>query len=222
MSRSTLFVSGFSSRTRARDLAYEFERYGPLIRCDIPALRSDSSKPYAFVEFEDDRDAKDAYHAMRDVRFEGYRLDVQFAKNSPSSSWRHEGSKYGRNRSPRRDGRGRGRSPPPRRRSRSPRRRTTPSPRARSPDARRRSVSPRRRSASPVARRRRSSASRSPVRGRSTEPRADQEGDIKMTDRDRDRDSVDDRQDRDQDDRRSRSVSRPRSPSPRPGRSVTP
>ncbi|KAF8924161.1 hypothetical protein BGZ52_008613, partial [Haplosporangium bisporale] len=77
MSRNTLFVSGFSSRTRARDLAYEFERYGPLIRCDIPALRSDSSKPYAFVEFEDDRDARDAYNAMRDVRFEGYRLDVQ-------------------------------------------------------------------------------------------------------------------------------------------------
>ncbi|KAI8359427.1 hypothetical protein B0O80DRAFT_440257 [Mortierella sp. GBAus27b] len=174
MSRRTLFVSGFSHRTRARDLAYEFERYGPLVRCDIPALRNESSKPYAFVEFEDDRDAREAYHEMRDVRFEGYRLDVQFAKNAPSASWRYErGGARGRSRSPRR-----GRSPP---RRRSPRRSPSPPPRRHSISARDRSSSPRGRrprSPSPGTGHRRSS-SRSPVHGEDremAEPDGDQAG----------------------------------------------
>jgi hypothetical protein len=67
-----LFVSGFHPATRARDLAFEFERYalspfflgdlrqtehclryGPLIRCDVPAPRNPSahSNPYVISRF---------------------------------------------------------------------------------------------------------------------------------------------------------------------------
>ena len=64
-----LFVSGFHPATRARDLAYEFERYifslrdffrsqtdsclsfGPLIRCDVPAPRNPSAHSNPYVLF---------------------------------------------------------------------------------------------------------------------------------------------------------------------------
>ncbi|WVQ83976.1 hypothetical protein IAT38_006121 [Cryptococcus sp. DSM 104549] len=78
-----LYVSGFSASLRARDLAYEFERYGRLIRCDIPALKSASSSPFAFVEFRREDDAEDAYYDMR--------ISVQWAKRPPSAAWRHDG-----------------------------------------------------------------------------------------------------------------------------------
>ncbi|KIK57578.1 hypothetical protein GYMLUDRAFT_86769 [Collybiopsis luxurians FD-317 M1] len=110
-----LFVSGFSANTRARELAYEFEsafdplylerdlltqcnlflfRFGPLIRCDVPAPRHSHSRtaPYAFVEFQSGRDAEEAYRDMHGRHFDGYRLSVQWARRPPSSAWRFDGS----------------------------------------------------------------------------------------------------------------------------------
>ncbi|KAJ7080002.1 hypothetical protein B0H15DRAFT_857658, partial [Mycena belliarum] len=86
-----LFVSGFHPSTRARALAYEFERFGPLIRCDVPAPRNHvQANPYAFVEFRNTRDAEDAYYDMHGKTFEGSRLSIQWAKSPPSSVWRYE------------------------------------------------------------------------------------------------------------------------------------
>ncbi|RDA95638.1 hypothetical protein CP533_1192 [Ophiocordyceps camponoti-saundersi (nom. inval.)] len=114
---TTLYVTGFSHGTRARDLAYEFERYGRLVRCDIPAPRSSSSRLFAFVEYEDRRDADDAYYEMHNKRIgRDDLLKIEWARTPPSASWRFESGRDRDRRGPRSPRRGR--SPSPRRSTR--------------------------------------------------------------------------------------------------------
>ncbi|RUS19623.1 hypothetical protein BC937DRAFT_87190 [Endogone sp. FLAS-F59071] len=68
-----------------------FERYGRLVRCDIPA-RTYNTRPYAFIEFENSRDAEDAFDEMHGRDVDGYTLDVQWAKNTSSNHLRYEHS----------------------------------------------------------------------------------------------------------------------------------
>ncbi|KAI9751745.1 MAG: hypothetical protein M1815_000932 [Lichina confinis] len=123
---TTLYVTGFGHGTRARDLAYEFERYGRLVRCDIPAPRTASSRLFAFVEYESRRDADDAYHEMHNKRLgRDEMLKIEWARTPPSASWRFDsgrdrGGERGGDRGPERGGDRRRGDRSPRRRSRSP------------------------------------------------------------------------------------------------------
>ncbi|RKP19078.1 hypothetical protein ROZALSC1DRAFT_29298 [Rozella allomycis CSF55] len=84
MGKRTLYIAGVNPSTRARDLAYEFERY-------------------AFVEFEDDRDASRAYREMDGRYVDRSRITVEWAKSTRGSGYRD------RSRSPRRRSRSRDR-----------------------------------------------------------------------------------------------------------------
>ncbi|CDS12457.1 hypothetical protein LRAMOSA04651 [Lichtheimia ramosa] len=110
--KTTLFVAGFGPRTRARNLACEFERYGRLVRCDIPAPKSAKSRHFAFVEFEDTRDAEEAYNKMHGRRING--SPISWARNAPSARWRYDRTPSRRHSGPSRGGRSRSsRSPSP-------------------------------------------------------------------------------------------------------------
>ncbi|KAI8908137.1 hypothetical protein PhCBS80983_g03702 [Powellomyces hirtus] len=74
---TTLFVRDFDRDLRAKDLGKEFCRFGPLVRCDIPAPKPGATHSYAFVEFEHHRDAEDALYAMDDRRFYEKRITVE-------------------------------------------------------------------------------------------------------------------------------------------------
>ncbi|ETN43086.1 uncharacterized protein HMPREF1541_02244 [Cyphellophora europaea CBS 101466] len=175
MSRSstTLYVTGFGHGTRARDLAYEFEHYGRLVRCDIPAPRTASSRLFAFIEYESRRDADDAYHEMHNKRIgRDDVLKIEWARTPPSASWRFDtgrerggerggdragdrGGDRGGDRRERRDrspARRSYRSPSPRRRDYSPRKDDRRSDRDRGDRDRDRDYDDRRRSRSPVDR----------------------------------------------------------------------
>ncbi|XP_017977438.1 PREDICTED: serine/arginine-rich splicing factor SR30 [Theobroma cacao] len=91
MSRSsrTLYVGNLPGDTRMREVEDLFYKYGPIVDID---LKIPPRPPgYAFVEFEDPRDAEDAIRARDGYNFDGYRLRVELAHGGrrPSSSDRH-------------------------------------------------------------------------------------------------------------------------------------
>ncbi|XVF06022.1 hypothetical protein REPUB_Repub06bG0012500 [Reevesia pubescens] len=88
MSRSsrTLYVGNLPGDTRMREVEDLFYKYGPIVDID---LKIPPRPPgYAFVEFEDPRDAEDAIRGRDGYNFDGYRLRVELAHGGrrPSSS----------------------------------------------------------------------------------------------------------------------------------------
>lgn len=70
-----LFVANLSSRVKERDLEDVFESYGKIKEIKILERRD----IYAFVEFEDFRDAEDAVERTNGMELFGRRLRVEFA-----------------------------------------------------------------------------------------------------------------------------------------------
>lgn len=86
MPRNTLYVTNFSREAKAADLAPDFEKYGDLIRLDIPPPRTDDGQKYAFVEYKEDEAAERALemHGMDLPYSKEGGLNVQMARSDPN------------------------------------------------------------------------------------------------------------------------------------------
>lgn len=116
MSRSTnntIYIGNLPSDIKSREIEDMFEKYGKIIDVDIKMPRSGSGPAFAFLEFEDYRDAEDAVKGRDGYDISGNRVRVELHQSKgkfPTSttsgaSFRGRGGYV----------RGRGRSGPPRR-----------------------------------------------------------------------------------------------------------
>ncbi|XP_042049823.1 serine/arginine-rich splicing factor SR30-like isoform X1 [Salvia splendens] len=101
-SSRTIYVGNLPGDIRETEIEDLFYKYGHIVDTD---LKTPSKAPvYAFVEFEDSRDAEDAIHGRDGYNFDGYRLRVEPAYEERGSS---SYSESGRRASRRSDHRGR-------------------------------------------------------------------------------------------------------------------
>ena len=96
-----VYVGGLSHKAREDDIEYFFRRYGKLREISL-------KNGFAFIEFDDYRDAEDACYDLHGREFLGERVSVEMARGTP----------HGRDRERWGSGRGDGRGD--RRRERTP------------------------------------------------------------------------------------------------------
>jgi RNA recognition motif-containing protein len=70
-----IFVAKLNSSVREKDLDYEFRKFGTIKNIQM-------KRGYAFIEYEDYKDAEDAIKEMDGKRIEGQRIVVQQASKS--------------------------------------------------------------------------------------------------------------------------------------------
>jgi len=215
-----LFVGRLAKRTRTRDLEDAFEKYGRLLRCE---LKFGGDNAYAFIDFEDKRDAEDAMHGENGREICGARVVIEWAKGGRRMMNRgdecYRCQRFGHRArdcpelydSRRRGGRSRSRERRRRSRSRSRDRRRRDSTRSRSRSPKRRRTS--RSGSRDDSRDRSKSRDRSTSRNKSTSPQKDRKEQSKSRSRSRSRSRKDSgRQSRSRSKSAGRSKSRSRSP----------
>lgn len=77
---SRIYVGNLPSHVSSRDVENEFRKYGNILKCDVK--KTVSGAPFAFIEFEDARDAADAIKEKDGCEFEGNKLRVEVPFNA--------------------------------------------------------------------------------------------------------------------------------------------
>ncbi|XP_066573638.1 serine/arginine-rich splicing factor 10 isoform X2 [Amia ocellicauda] len=78
---TSLFIRNISDESRPEDLRREFGRYGPIVDVYIPVdFYTRRSRGFAYIQFEDVRDAEDALHNLDRKWVCGRQIEIQFAQ----------------------------------------------------------------------------------------------------------------------------------------------
>ncbi|XP_054619582.1 serine/arginine-rich splicing factor 10-like isoform X2 [Dunckerocampus dactyliophorus] len=78
---TSLFVRNISDESRPEDLRREFGRYGPVVDVYIPLdFYTRQPRGFAYIQFEDVRDAEDALHSLDRKWVCGRQIEIQFAQ----------------------------------------------------------------------------------------------------------------------------------------------
>ncbi|XP_036395075.1 serine/arginine-rich splicing factor 10 [Megalops cyprinoides] len=78
---TSLFIRNISDESRPEDLRREFGRYGPIVDVYIPVdFYTRRARGFAYIQFEDVRDAEDALHNLDRKWVCGRQIEIQFAQ----------------------------------------------------------------------------------------------------------------------------------------------
>ncbi|XP_070036311.1 serine/arginine-rich splicing factor SR30-like isoform X3 [Nicotiana tomentosiformis] len=88
----TIYVGNLPGDIREREVEDLFYKYGHIVEIDLKVPPRPPG--YAFVEFEDSRDADDAIHGRDGYDFDGHRLRVELAHGGQGSSSYDRHSSY--------------------------------------------------------------------------------------------------------------------------------
>ncbi|XP_030639242.1 serine/arginine-rich splicing factor 10 isoform X2 [Chanos chanos] len=78
---TSLFIRNVSDESRPEDLRREFGRYGPIVDVYVPVdFYTRRPRGFAYVQFEDVRDAEDALHNLDRKWVCGRQIEIQFAQ----------------------------------------------------------------------------------------------------------------------------------------------
>ncbi|CAH1800926.1 unnamed protein product [Owenia fusiformis] len=80
--KGRIYVGNLPPDIRNRDIEDLFFKFGTITFID---LKNRKGPPFAFVEFEDPRDAEDAVHARDGYNYDGYTLRVEFPRGAGGS-----------------------------------------------------------------------------------------------------------------------------------------
>jgi peptidyl-prolyl cis-trans isomerase-like 4 len=88
---NVLFVCKLNAVTTDEDLETIFSRFGEILSCEIIRdKKSGDSLCYAFIEYENEEDAEQAYFTMDNVLIDDRRIHVDFSQSVAKAKWEYD------------------------------------------------------------------------------------------------------------------------------------